>query len=578
MGYYADGYFGTGWASDWPMTKHRNPYSWNKVNLALFFGRESLVSHICDRLEGKTESFAILGGRRMGKTTVLRKIEEKLRTRQGGLTKTDCTLLPVYIDFQGLGLAQDPTAVWREILGQIAHNVRTLKHIDPTSLNDGESALIGTNVSNPFKIVHSALLSFFGSCSTGTLVIVLLLDEVERLLLNEWCDDFWRNWRALVHNTPGIQQNLCIILSGSVELTEIAKDRTSSLWGILDTKFLETFSYEDSKRLITEPGAMALDDSTVDLIIEWSGGHPFIIQYLMSIIYENQSMPPQDALGKARTSFLEGQAYIMRTWWSQLGPIGREIYRLLIATEGPVRKDLLTSKWLPDDVNWALDVIRFSGLGQTTDTTSFAAIGTLFKQWLKGSGRLETSETQKVPTRTPETALVKLDKYACQEWNERNEVDHKLKIVELELRSAISSVYRTEWGNEWEEHVKARLKARLADADPERSIDKIEERRKTAPQKYASLSWVAPPELIHYTTIGHLESLISDEWQYFNFIFGSGKESRRRFADNFSIIAKMRNELSHPIPIDYPIPQTELNRAKVACDDILTQLGKNLSS
>lgn len=556
------------------MTKYKNPYNWNKVNLDLFFGRGALASDICRRLTSRTESFAIIGGRRMGKTTLLRKIEETLNTQRHDLAQTGCTILPIYIDFQGLGPAQDLRQVWGEILNRIADRARALYGIESTSLTLGESTLKGNSASNPFKIVSSALLSFLSSASKGPLVIVVLLDEIEGLLLNEWCDDFWRNWRALLHNTPGVSENLGIVLSGSVELTEIAKDRTSSLFGVLEPKFLEVFSLEESKRLITEPGDMPIGDSIVANVTEWTGGHPFVIQYLMSYLYDNQHLPLQDVLDVARRSFLEGQEYILRTWWSQLGPIGRDVYRLLTAAEAPVRKARLISKWSPEDVNWALDVICSSGIGRRNSATSFTATSALFQQWLRENGLLDISETQHVSAAQPEVAMVQTDIYSCKEWSKRNEVDQKLKIVELELRSAISRVYQTECGADWEE----RLKACIAKFEQGRSIQDIEERCRMAPQKYASPLWVAPPQLIHYTTIGHLEALIASEWEKFNFIFGTGKEARKRFCSNFAIIAKMRNELSHPLPIEYPIPQTELMRAEVACDDILAQLQKNLSS
>ena len=105
----------------------------------------------------------------------------------------------------------------------------------------------------------------------------------------------------------------------------------------------------------------------------------------------------------------------------------------------------------------------------------------------------------------------------------------------------------------------------------------VTERARRAPDKYESDSWAPPTELLHYTSLGHLECLISSDWDKFNFIFGSGKDARRRFSENFAVVAKMRNELSHPLPTECSIPATELMRAEVACDDILSRLKRSLS-
>lgn len=61
----------------------KNPYSWNTVNSALFYGQERL-DLLLDMIDGLTgsprSSFGITGSRRMGKTTLLRRLEQDLRS------------------------------------------------------------------------------------------------------------------------------------------------------------------------------------------------------------------------------------------------------------------------------------------------------------------------------------------------------------------------------------------------------------------------------------------------------------------------------------------------------------------
>ena len=556
------------------MNVYSNPYDWNKINLDLFFGRSSLLSNMCQRIARKTESFAVIGGRRMGKTTLLRKIEKTIEAQYGGPALRGYVIIPVYVDFQTFPALQNPGLVWAEIASRIVSKAKKLPNIELSSLQKAEETLKAGKVAHPFNIISSGLASFLGSTVPGSIVIVVLLDEVEKILLNEWCDDFWRNWRALIHNTPGVSGNMSLVLSGSVELCEIAKDRTSSLFGVLEPKLLEVFSLEDSLRLITEPGSIPIDESISKVVADWSGGHPFIIQYLMSHLYDSKHVNQRDALEDAKKSFIGGQEFILRTWWSQIGSCGQDVYRILASVTAPVQKARLISKWSADDVNWALDVICSSGIGKRNTRTSFVATGTLFREWAQESGLLEANKAVEVQAKQPEIVAFELAKYKAVGWSRQEHVEQKVKMTELELRSAISRVYQSEYGKRWEKQVRQCL-TKLNNG---RDILEIEERCSKAPDRYASPTWTPPPELIQYTSLGHLECLIISEWDKFNFIFGTGREARRCFTENFVDIAKMRNALSHPLPVEYAIPETELMRAEVACDDILTQLHRNIPS
>lgn len=57
----------------------KNPFAWNIVNAELFYGRDFLLNDIINGLSGSPQlSFGIAGGRRIGKTTLLRRIEAEL--------------------------------------------------------------------------------------------------------------------------------------------------------------------------------------------------------------------------------------------------------------------------------------------------------------------------------------------------------------------------------------------------------------------------------------------------------------------------------------------------------------------
>ncbi len=57
-------------------------YAWNMVNPTLCYGRDGLLQELLKKLPGSPQfSFGIAGGRRMGKTTLLRRVELELQTQ-----------------------------------------------------------------------------------------------------------------------------------------------------------------------------------------------------------------------------------------------------------------------------------------------------------------------------------------------------------------------------------------------------------------------------------------------------------------------------------------------------------------
>ena len=71
-----------------------NPYRWDLVDPSIFYGRAETVRYLLDRLLAG-DRFAVAGGRRMGKTTLLRRLEAELTEvgSDGGLL-----VVPVFVD------------------------------------------------------------------------------------------------------------------------------------------------------------------------------------------------------------------------------------------------------------------------------------------------------------------------------------------------------------------------------------------------------------------------------------------------------------------------------------------------
>lgn len=153
----------------------------------------------------------------------------------------------------------------------------------------------------------------------------------------------------------------------------------------------------------------------------------------------------------------------------------------------------------------------------------------------------------------------------------REEVWKLIGTVELGLRQFIAKVLQKKVGQDWEQF--------LAKRHPKLYENWIivQERHQKSLKRYDSAS-EQKETVLDYSFIADLESLINADWEFYryalNFDRGSSKENKRYWCELIKTIAKVRNALAH----HRFVPENEMERAKVFCNDILIVLGVSLDS
>jgi len=219
----------------------------------MFFGRKKELSDITSHAE--VTSFAIVGGRRMGKTSILRRLHLELLPKAGFKTLYhDCAPTP------------DQTSFCRTLLG----NDKWIPN-------------------SPFgqTITFGELLE----AQTGAKKLVLLLDEVDELIVsdqrNSWA--LFKALRALV-NSGGAQ----IVLSGERVLHESLKDPAGPLYNLANELLLGPLEKTFVDELISSP-MKQLEIELVDkqkiiqMIYDFTSGHPNVVQRLCRRLIEQLS-------------------------------------------------------------------------------------------------------------------------------------------------------------------------------------------------------------------------------------------------------------------------------------------------
>ena len=119
--------------------------------------------------------------------------------------------------------------------------------------------------------------------------IVVMFDEIERILACEWKDGFLSHFRHLLNNTPSISEYLTTIFVGAWEMEALRRDVGSPLAGVLDWRYLGSFAYKDACRLMQEPiGGQEWPEEFLEHMYRETGGHPMLLQYMMQQICSNR--------------------------------------------------------------------------------------------------------------------------------------------------------------------------------------------------------------------------------------------------------------------------------------------------
>ncbi|MBI3949962.1 MAG: hypothetical protein HY314_05855 [Acidobacteria bacterium] len=356
-----------------------NPYSWNSVNPELFYGRTALLSELLSGLPGSPRySFGLAGARRMGKTTLLRRVELQLQAgidqwRDGGFL-----VIPIYVD--GLVLPRPLIAsdIWIYLLRAINSALPDQPIQVPSPLD----------FSLFTEIVKPVLLNLPENPR-----IIVMFDEIEPIAVCDWADGFFSQWRALLSNTPGLSEYFTAVFAGAREMAVLQRDLSSPLKDILEWRSLRVLDYEDACRLMQEPIGVAWSTGFLQPAYRETGGHPMLLQYVMQQVCESAPEAAEQALVQAVAKFARERGWQFEQWWGRYcTPMAQRVYTRLPDDGNPLPLRTLTHEFGLNEANEALEILQHVGLVTAEDDGfAFRYAGEMFRQWYRDYGTLDQS-------------------------------------------------------------------------------------------------------------------------------------------------------------------------------------------
>ena len=263
-----------GLASTNPFT-YGNPIS----DPSRFFGRSRAIEQVFNRLRNaEAESSSIVGGRRIGKSSLLNYLAHPDVRRRYGMDPERSFF--VYVDLQMVDHQTTPARLWHRLLTQAEHQAQ-----------QGELAEKLREVLAGNSFDNFTLADLFDVVDRQARHIVFLLDEFENVTGNPNFDPgFFYGLRSLA-----IQHSLSLVTSSQHELIELTHSqavRSSPFFNIFANINVRLLTAAEAAQLLTALPAgtgIAFTEEETLTIGELTGGHPFFMQIAGHFLFEAYS-------------------------------------------------------------------------------------------------------------------------------------------------------------------------------------------------------------------------------------------------------------------------------------------------
>ncbi|MBC8333154.1 MAG: TIR domain-containing protein [Anaerolineae bacterium] len=371
-----------------------NPYLITQAvtNPEMFFGRWELVDRLVEGLTAHSQSsFAIYGGRRVGKTSLMRMVQQRLETRLNAGEQP--IVVPLFMDIE----LDPPTSAadfFERLVNRLAQwQAGVVGSLDPLPPIDETNPAL--SFAESFKELYRRVQP-----EVGGVKLAILIDESEKFHRPSWAHSLEDNLRSLLSNVPGVSGHIGLIMTGSVQFYKgmAAGGGGSPLRNVLEEEIkLPACSAEAMRELILTPTQGAIPEEVASEVIRQAGGHLFLGQYLMRQLW--QAGLANAAVQSVRAAALEfaDRRRDFESWLEALGEEGEKVYAYLVDQNEPRSRGEISAALNMGrlDVKTAIDVLNFHNLIQV-QRHKYQYRGEMFRDWFTDSIAEDVEESQPV--------------------------------------------------------------------------------------------------------------------------------------------------------------------------------------
>ena len=352
----------------------------------LFVGRQPLVIDIAARVR-RGESFAVLGGTRIGKTTLFQQVKRELD--QLPETSSGQRIVPVLLSAQQFGRLSR-SAIFAAVLDELRGAVTgAVAEALATAVRELRTNAVDEDYA--FDHFTSALRDAMRQDEGFALFI--LLDEVDELRRHDWSKTFFGNHRFLVSQSE-MRQRISLMIAGTLSSASLWNTAGSPFYNVVTIVELVLLQDDDLRGLIGVGFPEGLPEGVEAELLAEVGGHPYLMQYFLSRIWESGT--DGDPVADAGRRFLKERRGDFKRWWGACGEDARPLFGQIARSTEPFKKHAAIEIFGDvDRVERALDQLLVNGLVREVGTNRFLTGSRLFARWA-----LERLTPDTVPTLT----------------------------------------------------------------------------------------------------------------------------------------------------------------------------------
>ena len=339
-----------------------NPYNCSRPG-NLFVGYETVRRRMLRGLENG-KSYAVLGGRRCGKTSLLIKIQEDLESQTR-------RFLPRMLDMQAV-VPRSPADFFSAVYNLV------VRDINAPSWN-------GTHYQD-FLMALNRVKPQIEQRYTPDWVNVLLIDELDAGTATLPDSECLQNLRNLLMNSP-YSRHFRVVATGVSSLSELINDRSSPL-NNLDPDYLSVLSVDQSRSLVNAGFATGRPAAMESQLFECTGRHPYILQGMLEYLWDSGGQITPSTLRAASQRFIRDRAGTFRRWIQDFRPEGCAIFQTLAESSGTTAQ--LRGRIARNlSIDEGLRTLAYHGVIDETEPDAPRVSSTLFRDWFIESYRSE---------------------------------------------------------------------------------------------------------------------------------------------------------------------------------------------
>jgi hypothetical protein len=356
----------------------------------------------------------LLGGRRLGKTSLLNGIQNRFLTTNNSNYRAFPVLFNLqqerpesldHLRYLMIARLQEAFAEYKE--GSLSNwrksYRRLLRQIPGGSINVGlpipkmgvslsvvnpdcERRLINEDFRQDLLRIIKLLQNkkFTGVC--------YLIDGAEFIVTQEWANDAWSYLRALKDTDTALKPFVGLILSGYRDLKDYQQRVGSPLLNIAEVEWLGVLKKTDLRLLIncrSQIENLFLTDEETEQVIEWSGGHPYLIQQLLNTIFDYKKSEKLYEIESLMNALVRQYDIDFSAWWDNekksygFSQLEQSVYLTLIKQRVGIAESLAQEMNTSiGEVVDALEVLAGTGVIQKINDEQYRIGAKLFEQWV----------------------------------------------------------------------------------------------------------------------------------------------------------------------------------------------------